>query len=71
MGGDFIPIPVTTGNLQLHEIIGECKQSASFNLGNYGDISMLNHGLPNVAMQYNTDTVCLTCHRSGILDPAL
>ena len=65
------PFPVTTGNLQLLEIRGECKQSASLNLGNYGDISMLNHGLPDVAMQYNTDTVCLTCHRSGILDPAL
>ena len=38
------PFPVTTGNLQLHAIIGECKQSASFNLGNYGDISMLNQG---------------------------
>ena len=50
--------PVTTGNLQLHEIIGECKQSASFNLGNYGDISMLNHDLPNVAMQYIALTPC-------------
>ena len=67
----LFPIPVTTGNLQSHEKIGKCKQSDSFNLGNYVEINMLNHGLPDVTIQYNTDAECLTCHRSGILDPAL